>query len=43
MKIVLFGAGKDGIKALHNLGKDKIDFFVDNKKGGKSKIFQLYL
>lgn len=35
MKIVLFGAGKDGIKALHNLGKDKIDFFVDNKKRGK--------
>lgn len=32
MKIAIFGAGKDGIKALQDLGKDNVSFFIDNYK-----------
>lgn len=34
MKIVIFGAGKDGIKALKDIGKENISFFIDNYKAG---------
>lgn len=31
-KIILFGAGEEGIKAFNYLGKDRVAFFVDNDK-----------
>lgn len=31
-KVILFGAGEEGIKAINYLGKDKVAFFVDNDK-----------
>lgn len=34
MKIAIFGAGKDGIKALQDFGKDNVSFFIDNYKAG---------
>lgn len=38
-KIVIFGAGKDGEKALKLYGNDNVVYFVDNKCGnGKKKI-----
>ena len=30
MKYILFGAGKYGKDALNLLGKEKVDFFIDN-------------
>lgn len=35
MKIALFGAGKDGIQALYNIGKNRISYFIDTRKNGK--------
>lgn len=35
MSIALFGAGRDGIKALYEIGKEKIDCFIDNTKRGE--------
>ncbi|WP_081669962.1 methyltransferase domain-containing protein [Butyrivibrio sp. AE3006] len=37
MKYVLFGAGEYGHKAVQYLGKDNVDFFVDNFKEGISE------
>ncbi len=34
MKIVLFGAGKNGMEALNEIGEDRIAFFLDNNKRG---------
>lgn len=31
-KLILFGSGKNGIKALHEYGKNKVIFFADNNK-----------
>lgn len=38
MKIALFGAGKDGIKVLHNIargGDERVCFFIDNNREGE--------
>ena len=35
MSIALFGAGRDGIKALYEIGKEKINCFIDNTKRGE--------
>ncbi len=35
MGIILFGAGYDGIKALREIGEERIDYFIDNSKEGK--------
>lgn len=34
MKIAIFGAGRDGVKALRDIGRDNISFFLDNYKAG---------
>lgn len=34
MKIAIFGAGKDGISALQDIGEDNVSFFIDNFKAG---------
>lgn len=34
MKIILFGAGKEGLKALQEIGKESVYCFVDNYKMG---------
>lgn len=35
MGIVLFGAGKDGKSALYEIGKEQVDYFIDNNKVGE--------
>ena len=35
-QLILFGAGKNGLSALKKYGKDKVAYFCDNKKSGKS-------
>lgn len=35
MKIALFGAGKEGIRALHNIGKERVHIFIDNNRTGE--------
>lgn len=35
MSIALFGAGRDGMKALYEIGKEKIDCFIDNTRRGR--------
>lgn len=35
MKFALFGAGKEGIAALSEIGSDRISCFIDNKKTGE--------
>jgi 2-polyprenyl-3-methyl-5-hydroxy-6-metoxy-1,4-benzoquinol methylase len=34
MEIAIFGAGRDGMRALQNIGKENIRFFIDNYKAG---------
>jgi len=34
MSIALFGAGKDGIRAMQELGKEKVSCFIDNNRTG---------
>ena len=48
MKYILFGAGKYGKDALNLLGKEKVDFFIDNDqaKSGMEidgvKVYHVY-
>lgn len=41
-KYVLFGAGKDGKRALRKLGKDKIAFFIDSYADGEVEGIPVY-